>query len=151
VPSATAAQTLAAVFQLPASGQTCLERAFAADRAATSPFAGNGPARDADLTELGKVARSCVPRATLAAAIVAGATDGTKPLGAVAQACVQHQVESLSSADEATVLAGLAVPNRLDDIQTALVGQIADRILRTCGISVPGSVPDVSETSTSLP
>jgi hypothetical protein len=151
VPPDTAAATLAAVYKLPPSQQTCLSRAFAADRAATRPLASNSPARDADLAALGKVAHSCIPASTLATAVVAGAADGTSGLSATQRSCVRDAVVALSPTDQATMLAGLAVPTVLGDIQTALVGRIAEGVLHRCHVTVSGSVPDVSETSTSLP
>ena len=50
----------------------------------------------------------------------------------------------LSDQDQATLLAGLAVPTALSDLQTALLGRVTDGLLNTCRISIPG----VSETDT---
>jgi hypothetical protein len=148
VAPSTASATVAAVFGLDGAEQSCLTKAFAADKAATRPLATNSPAHDDDLAALGRVAHSCIPADTLAAAVVAGAADGSKALSATKQQCVHGQVAALSAGDQATVLAGLTVPNVLDDIQTALVGKIADGVLRHCQIGVPTSeVPDITATT----
>ncbi len=48
------------------------------------------------------------------------------------------------------MLAGLAVPTALGDIETALLGKITDKILTSCHIpTTPSSLPDVSVTNTS--
>ncbi len=133
----TAAQTLASVYKLSASQERCLEAAFAHDHAATRPLAANQAARDSDLAALGGVARSCIPTTTLASAIVEGA-DQDNTLSGAEQACLRGAVARLSQADQATLLAGLAVPTALSDIQTALLGRVTDGLLNTCKISIPG-------------
>ena len=138
-PSA-AAQALVAIYKLPADRQACLTRAFAAHEAATRPLASNGPATDADLAALGEVARSCIASTTLADDIVGSAGS----LTASQQACVHTEVAELDAHDQATLLAGLAVPNVLGDIQTALLGKITDGVLQRCHLSLP----DITETDT---
>ena len=143
VDPATAAQTLASVYKVTPTQQQCLQRGFAADRGATRPLAANKAATDTDLAALGRVARSCIPTATLADAIVGGAGQGTA-LTAAEQTCLRTAVARLSDGDRATLLAGLAVPTALGDIQTALLGRITDGLLNTCRISIAG----VNETDT---
>jgi hypothetical protein len=138
-PSA-AAEALVAIYKLPADRQACLTRAFAAHKAATRPLTSNGPATDADLAALGDVARSCIPATTLAADIAGGAGNLTTSQ----QACVRGEVGRLDAPDQATLLAGLAVPNALGDIQTALLGKITDGVLQRCHLSLP----DITETDT---
>ena len=100
-------------------------------------MAANKAASDADLAALGGVARSCIPTSTLATAIVNGADQGNT-LTTSEQACLRGAVARLSDADRATLLAGLAVPTALSDIQTALLGRVTDGLLNTCKISIPG-------------
>ena len=138
-PSA-AAQTIAAIYKLSPAQQRCLTNAFDADRAATRPLASDGPATDADLTALGTLAETCIPASTLSATIVGGAGG----LTATQQACVRTEVAGLGPHDRATLLAGLAVPNVLGDIQTALLGKITQGVLDRCHISLP----DITETDT---
>jgi hypothetical protein len=140
VSPASAAQTIAAVYRLSDSQESCLTRAFDANRAATRPLASDGPATDGDLTALGSVAATCIPASTLSDAIVGGAGG----LTTAQQACVQREVAALDKADRATLLAGLAVPNVLGDIQTALLGKITQGVLDRCHISLP----DITETDT---
>ena len=139
----TAAQTLASVYKVTSAQQQCLERGFAADHAATRPLAANRAATDADLAALGRVARACIPTSTLASAIVGGAGQGAA-LSGPEQSCLRIAVTRLSHQDQATLLAGLAVPTSLSDLQTALLGRVTDGLLNTCKISIPG----VSETDT---
>ncbi len=108
-----------------------------ADHAATRPLAANRAATDADLAALGRVARACIPTSTLAGAIVGGASQGDT-LSGPEQACLRSAVARLSHADQATLLAGLAVPTALSDLQTALLGRVTDGLLNTCKISIPG-------------
>ena len=137
VSPSTAAQTLSSVYKLTGAQERCLASAFARNRAATRPLAANRAARDADLAALGSVARSCIPTSTLAGAIVAGADQGNG-LSAADQACLRTAVARLSPGDQATLLAGLAVPTALSDLQTALLGRVTDGLLDTCKISIPG-------------
>ena len=143
VDPATAAQTLASIYKVTPAQQQCLRRGFAADHTATRPLAANRAATDADLAALGRVARTCIPTSTLASAIVGGAGQGATLTGAE-QACLRTAVTRLSHSDQATLLAGLAVPTALSDLQTALLGRITDGLLNTCRISIPG----VNETDT---
>ncbi len=138
-PSA-AAQTISAVYKLSSAQESCLTRAFDANRAATRPLASDGPATDADLTALGSVAEKCIAASTLADAIVGGAGG----LSSSQQACVRTEVAALDPADRATLLAGLAVPNSLGDLQTALLGKITQGVLDRCHITLP----DITETDT---
>jgi hypothetical protein len=133
----TAAQTLGSVYKLSGAQEQCLKAGFAQDHAATRPLAANKAARDADLASLGEVARSCIPTSTLADAIVEGADQGNT-LSTAQQACLRVGVGGLSHVDQATLLAGLAVPTALSDIQTALLGRVTDGLLNTCRISIPG-------------
>jgi uncharacterized membrane protein len=137
VDPATAAQTLASVYKLSTPDQQCLKAAFTAHRAATRPLAANKPASDTDLAALGAVARSCVPTSTLATAIL-GAADQDNALTATQRACLRTAVGALSPADQSTLLAGLAVPTALSDLQTALLGRVTDGLLNTCKISISG-------------
>ena len=143
VDPATAAETLASVYKVTPAQQRCLARGFAADRAATRPLAANRAATDADLAALGGVARACIPTSTLASAIVGGAGQGVALTGPE-QACLRTAVAGLDHQDQATLLAGLAVPTALSDLQTALLGRVTDGLLNTCKISIPG----VNETDT---
>jgi hypothetical protein len=144
VTPSVAAETFASVYKLPPSEQRCLERAFTHDRAATRPLASNGPAHDTDLAALGRVARSCIAVSTLADAVVGGATEGSTPLTTTQQACLRQAVGQLGDDDRATMLAGLAVPTALGDIQTAELGKITDRLLTDCHISLS----DITATDT---
>lgn len=143
VDPATAAQTLASVYKVTPTQQQCLQQGFAADHSATHPLTANRAATDADLAALGRVARACIPMSTLADAIVGGAGQGATLTGDE-QACLRAAVARLSHQDQATLLAGLAVPTALGDLQTALLGRITDGLLNTCKISIAG----VNETDT---
>ena len=138
---AAAAEAVAAIYKLPADRQQCLTKAFEADRAATRPLASNAPATDADLAALGRVARSCIASSTLADDVVGGA-GGLTP---AQQTCVRAEVAGLSPADQATLLAGLALaPDVLGDLRTALLGKITQGVLDRCHVSLP----DITETDT---
>ncbi len=146
VAPAAAAQTFASVYRLSAAEQRCLQRAFTTHRDATRPLASNSPARDSDLAALGQVAASCIAVSTLADAVVGGADQGSTPLTAAQQACVRQAVTALSEDDRATMLAGLAVPTALGDLQTAELGKITNGVLATCHISV-GDITTTDTTS----
>ena len=57
---------------------------------------------------------------------------------------MRTEVAALATADRATLLAGLAVPNSLGDLQTALLGKITQGVLDRCHITLP----DITETDT---
>jgi hypothetical protein len=134
----TAAQTLAATYKLDPQQQACLVTGFRHDAAATRPLASDGPATDDELAALGQVADACIPVSVLATAIVGGAGQGGSSLPAAQQACLRQAVGRLDATDRSTLLAGLAVPTALGDLQTALMGRITDGLLNTCHISIPG-------------
>jgi hypothetical protein len=137
VNASTAAQTVASVYKLDRGQQQCLATAFARRPAATRPLASDKPVSDADLAALGDVARGCIPVSTLADAIVGGASQGVT-LPDSQQSCLRSAVAALDAGDRATLLAGLAVPSALSDLQTALLGKVTDGLLNTCKVSIPG-------------
>jgi len=143
VDPSTAAQTLASVYKLDPAQQRCLKVAFAADHGATLPLAANKAATNAQLAALGRVARGCIPTSTLATAIVGGANQSVALTG-TQQSCLRMAVARLSDADRATLLADLAVPTALSDLQTALLGRVTDGLLNTCRITLPGVVTDTT-------
>jgi hypothetical protein len=148
----TAAATVADVYKLDQRQQQCLAQGFSHDEAATRPLAANRAASDADLAALGRVADACIPVSVLATAIVGGASEGGNTLTSAQQSCLRQAVGRLSASDRATLLAGLAVPTALGDIQTALLGKVTDGLLNTCQISIPGvtqqdTTPSPSSTS----
>ena len=83
----------------------------------------------------------------LANVVVGSATTGGLTLTATQQTCVRAAITGLSPADQSTLLAGLAVPTALGDIQTALLGRITEGVLQRCGVSVPGVESDTTVTT----
>jgi len=139
VTASDAAATVAAIFNLPADQQSCLEQHFSDDSHARAVFVGQGVATTADLDALGQVEEACIPADTLAASVTNGASDafgGT--LTDTQTSCLTNGVKALSDDDRRKLLVGLAVSNSgaLDLAGVAELGKVTNGILDLCGLDI---------------
>jgi hypothetical protein len=139
VSASDAASTVAAVFDLPADQQTCLEHRFADDAGARQVFDGHDVASSGNLQHLGQVESSCIPADTLAAAVTNGVSDGFG--GALTddqKTCLTDGVRGLSDGDRNKLLVGLVVSNSgaLDAAGIAELGQVTNGLLDSCHLDI---------------
>ncbi|MGZ4682610.1 MAG: hypothetical protein ACXWA3_11285 [Acidimicrobiales bacterium] len=153
VSASDAASTVAAVFQLPADQQTCLEHQFGDHAGARQVFSGHDVASSGDLQQLGQVESACIPPDTLAEAVTNGVSDGFGgTLTDVQRSCLRDGVGGLSDGDRNKLLVGLVVSNSgaLDAAGIAELGQVTNGLLDTCHLDIattqtrPGSTDDTA-------
>jgi hypothetical protein len=139
VSAADAAETVAAVFDVPDDQRACLEQHFADEAEARRVFSGQDVASAGELRALGEVEAACIRPETLAAAITNGADDsfgGT--LTDAQRTCLTDGVTGLDDADRDKLLVGLVVSSTgaMDAAGIAELGQVTNGLLQTCQLDI---------------